>query len=163
MSAPADERRDRDQAGRARNARARDDLGRPLARTIDGEAPVDEPALSPPEALRRAQELLDAGRPFTAHEVFEAVWKDTAGPSRELWRGLAQIAVGITHSLRGNDSGAHSLLLRGADALEPFAGTTPYKIDVDGVRAWALLASEDAALAALPPRLTVKDHKPKAL
>jgi hypothetical protein len=149
------ERRDRDQDGRARNARARDDLGRPLERSVDGDAPFDEPALPPAEALQRAQELLGAGRPFAAHEVLEAIWKDTSGPDRELWRGLAQIAVGITHSLRGNDSGAHSLLLRGAESLERFAGTTPYSVDVDGIRAWALRASEDSALAAIPPQLTV--------
>jgi uncharacterized protein len=147
--------RDRDQAGRARNARARDDLGRPLGRADGGEAPMDEPALPPAEALQRAQALLDTGRPFTAHEVLEAVWKDTSDSGRELWRGLAQIAVGITHALRGNDSGARSLLQRGADTLAPFAAATPHGIDVDGIRAWARRASDDLALAAQPPRLVV--------
>jgi hypothetical protein len=155
MSDPGTEQRDRDAAGHARNARARDDLGRPLARSAGAEAPTDEPARPPAEALRRAQQLLDEGKPFAAHEVLEAVWKATAGPDRELWRGLAQIAVGITHSLRGNESGARTLLARAAGSLEPFAGTTPDSIDVDGLRDWSLRAGTDNSLAARAPRLTV--------
>ncbi|HEX3823711.1 MAG TPA: DUF309 domain-containing protein [Mycobacteriales bacterium] len=156
MSDPGAERRDRDPAGRARNARARDDLGRPLDRIAGAEAPpVDEPPRPPDVALQLAQQLLDEGRPFAAHEVLEAVWKDTSGPDRELWRGLAQVAVGITHSLRGNESGAHALLLRSAASLEPFAGSTPHSIDVDGLRDWARRAGDDHSLGARPPRLTV--------
>src|SRR5690349_4510262 len=109
--------RDRDGAGRPRNARPRDALGRPLDRSVDGSGPKDEPALTPPEALDVAQRLLDAGHAFAAHEVLEAVWKSTSGPERALWRGLAQIAVGLTHRARGNEIGAQALLARGADTL----------------------------------------------
>jgi hypothetical protein len=149
-----DPSRDRDSAGRARNARARDRLGRPLDRStgVDDEA-QDETVLPPAIALARAQALLDDGRPFAAHEVLEAVWKDASGPDRELWRGLAQVAVGITHALRGNESGARTLLQRGAASLAPFATTTPYAVDVDGVRAWALAAADDLTLVTTPPRL----------
>jgi len=122
---------------------------------VGGQGAIDESALPPGEALSAAQELLDTGRPFAAHEVLEAVWKDTAGPTRELWRGLAQIAVAITHALRGNESGARALLQRGALTLAGFERTSPYGVDVDGVRAWAELASEDLRLAARPPRLVV--------
>jgi hypothetical protein len=156
MSRPGDADRDRDAAGRARNARARDSLGRPLERGSGGEPPVDEAALPPEAALRRAQSLLDAGRPFEAHEVLEAVWKSTPGADRQLWRGLAQVAVGVTHALRGNDSGARTLLQRGADTLAPYSGTTPHAVDVDGVRAWAIAASNDPALAHRPPPLQGK-------
>ncbi len=157
MDQPLASDRDRDQAGRARNARSRDDLGRPLDR-VDGAPPVvtGPPALPPAEALRAGQRLLDAGRPFTAHEVFEAVWKDTDAADRELWRGLAQIAVGITHSLRGNESGAMTLLTRGADNLAGFAGTTPFEIDIDGIRSWAQEAADDLSLTARPPRLVLE-------
>jgi hypothetical protein len=153
MRSPAAGSRDRDPTGRARNARVRDKLGRPLERATNGEASLDEPALPPADALVHAQALLDDGRPFTAHEVLEAVWKATSGQDRQLWRGLAQLAVGITHSLRGNDSGARSLLLRSAATLESFGGTSPYDVDVDGIREWAIRASEDHATAARPPRL----------
>jgi uncharacterized protein len=153
MRRPTAADRDRDAAGRARNARARDDLGRPLARSDGSQGAIDVPALPPGDALLAAQELLDSGRPFTAHEVLEAVWKDTIGPGRELWRGLAQIAVGITHALRGNESGARALLQRGSLTLAEFEGTTPNGVDVDGVRAWAEAAREDLRMAARPPQL----------
>jgi uncharacterized protein len=146
--------RDRDPTGRARNARARDKLGRPLDRTGDPALP-DEVALPPDQALERAQTLLDDGRPFTAHEVLEAVWKNPAVSEPELWRGLAQVAVGITHALRGNESGARALLQRGADTLTPLAGTTSHHVDVDRVRAWALAAAADLTLVTPPPRLQI--------
>jgi uncharacterized protein len=139
--------RERDPGGRPRNARPRDLLGRPLPRGAEGFPPYDEPALAPEEALAEAQRLIDAGRPFTAHEVLEAVWKASSGPQRELWRGLAQLAVAITHGLRGNDAGAATLRHRAAEHLAPFAGTRPYGIDVDGLRGWSLQPSGD------PPRL----------
>jgi hypothetical protein len=85
--------------------------------------------------------------------VFEAVWKHTDGPASELWRGLAQIAVGITHALRGNEPGATALLRRGADSLVPFMATNPFDVDVDGVRDWATQAAADLDRAHLPPRL----------
>jgi uncharacterized protein len=117
--------RDRDIAGRARSARPRDGLGRPLPY---GAAGVERA----PEGVRRtvaqtlveAQRLLDAGRPFHAHEVFEDAWKGEPGPERELWRGLAQLAVGLTHAARGNLAGAASLLRRGADVIEPFVSAS---------------------------------------
>ena len=132
--------RDRDAAGRARNARPRDALGRPLARVPGAAAPPpDPPPLPPADALRKAQRLLDDGRPFEAHEVLEAVWKgpDVTAGERELWRGLAQLAVGLTHLARGNGKGGRALLSRAAANLAPYAGTRPHGIAVDKVQAWA--------------------------
>jgi uncharacterized protein len=109
--------RDRDQAGRARNARPRDELGRPLPRSASGDAAPripDDLVVTPAEAAEMGGRLLAEGRPFHAHEVFEAAWKSTPAPDRELWRGLAQIAVGLTHARRGNQDGAATLLRRGA-------------------------------------------------
>ena len=84
--------RDRDIDGRARQARPRDALGRPLAYGAEGVEPVSEEALPPSEALKKARELIAAGRPFAAHEVLEARWK--AGPIEDgdLWQGLARSA-----------------------------------------------------------------------
>lgn len=130
--------RDRDEAGRPRNARPRDATGRPLARSGTDAAPTsdDPPALPPREAIDLAADLLADRLAFRAHEVFEAVWKST-DTDRDLWRGLAQLAVGITHAQRGNATGSRTLLLRGAESLAPWAGTTPYGLDIDGLRAWA--------------------------
>lgn len=129
--------RARDEAGRPRNPRLRDALGRPLGVGAPGYPPYDEPALPPTEALRLAQQLLDDGRPFTAHEVLEAVWKDTPGPERELWRGLAQLAVAVTHAARGNVAGSRTLFRRAAATLSPFEPQPPHDIAVAELRTWA--------------------------
>jgi hypothetical protein len=114
--------RDRDPAGRARSARPRDALGRPLpqAAADDGPRIPDDLVIGPAEAAVEGARLLAEGRPFHAHEVFEAAWKSGAGPGRELWRGLAQIAVGLTHARRGNARGAVTLLRRGAGHVAAF-------------------------------------------
>jgi uncharacterized protein len=126
--------RDRDPTGRARNARPRDAQGRPLPRGARGiDRFPEDLALSPDDALRQAQRLIDAGYPFQAHEVFEGVWKATSGEHRELWQGLAQLAVGLTHVQRGNPKGAVRLLRRGADRIDPYAAEPPYGLDVAGL------------------------------
>ncbi|MQY05467.1 DUF309 domain-containing protein [Actinomadura macrotermitis] len=126
--------RDRDESGRARNARPRDAYGRPLPHGAPGVPTMpDELTLTPAEGVAEAQRLLDDDRPFHAHEVLEAVWKAAPEPERELWRGLAQVAVGITHLRRGNERGARALLDRAAERLEPYADDPPYGVDVAGV------------------------------
>lgn len=146
--------RDRDEAGRARNARPRDALGRPLPRGAAGEPVLpDEIAVTPDWALATAQDMLDDGRPFHAHEVLEAAWRAAGPAERDLWQGLAQLAVGLTHARRGNPRGAVTLLRRGSARLAGYAGTSPHGIDVDGIRGQAAgLAAEieDRGLAAVP-------------
>ncbi len=130
--------RDRDEQGRARNARPRDGLGRPLPYGAPGVTRQAEGVIrSAGETLDEAQRLLDAGRPFHAHEVFEDRWKSAPEPERELWRGLAQFAVGLTHAARGNAVGSTALLARAAEALAPFAQAAPYGIDVAGLARFA--------------------------
>ena len=147
--------RERDELGRPRNARPRDALGRPLTRGDAGAAGVsDERVLPPGESLREAQRLLDEGRPFHAHEVLEATWKAAPSGERDLWQGLAQLAVGLTHALRGNKVGAATLLRRGADRISGYAEPRPYGIDVTGLLIWAeALASrlEDPSRDLEPP------------
>jgi hypothetical protein len=84
----------------------------------------DDLVISPAEAAELGGRLLAEGRPFHAHEVFEAAWKSAPGPERELWRGLAQIAVGLTHARRGNAPGAMALLRRGAGHVAGSAGAS---------------------------------------
>jgi uncharacterized protein len=149
--------RDRDAAGRARNARPRDELGRPLPRQARGVPGASEEALAPAEALSTAQQLLHEGRPFHAHEVLEAAWKAAPAAERDLWQGLAQVAVGLTHALRGNSPGAVALLRRGADKLSGYPGHGPHDVDVAGVqRSCAELAAriEASGTGQLQPRDT---------
>ncbi|MGH4016030.1 MAG: DUF309 domain-containing protein [Pseudonocardiaceae bacterium] len=130
--------RDRDPQGRARNARPRDALGRPLPHGAQGVERVPEDVvLSPDEALRQAQQLIDHGYPFHAHEVLEGVWKATSGEQRELWQGLAQLAVGLTHVQRGNATGAAALLRRAADRIDPYADAPPHALGIAGLTAHA--------------------------
>ena len=170
-----DRDRDRDPGGRPRNARPRDALGRPLDRADAGADAAggagaqpragggagsgedripDDLLLAGPDAARLADELLRAGRPFHAHEVLEASWKTGPASERDLWQGLAQVAVGLTHAQRGNARGAVALLSRGvqrvrayqaaSSAASPAAspmGDRPYGIDL----AAFLAASDDLA------------------
>ena len=132
--------RDRDATGRPRNARPRDELGRPMQRTPADRPPVDEPALPPAVALARAQELLVGGQAFAAHEVLEAVWKATTGQERALWRGLAQLCVGLTHAQRGNPAGAQSLLSRAAETLDDAPALSG--VDPAALAGWARRAAQ---------------------
>ena len=120
----------------------------------------DEPALPPASALALAQQLIDRGQPFRAHEVLEASWKAAPPAERDLWQGLAQVAVGLTHARRGNAQGAVALLRRGADAISGYAEACPHGINAAGI---ALAAGELAddieqgGLAAVPPaRLLIR-------
>jgi hypothetical protein len=150
--------RDRDEVGRARNSRPRDGLGRPLPYGARGVERQPEGVLrEPDESLAEAQRLLDSGMPFHAHEVLEDAWKSADEPERALWRGMAQLAVGLTHVARGNGNGAVSLLERGAENIEPYREDPPYEIDVDGLIRWATELAEEAKARVraqpVPPKL----------
>lgn len=158
VAAEAD--RERDEAGRPRNARPRDALGRPLPRGETGVAGVpDDLVLSAREALLEAQRLLDEGRPFHAHEVLEATWKAAPEAERELWQGMAQLAVGLTHVLRGNNVGAETLLRRGAGQISGYVAQPPHGIDVTGLLDWAqalageLIGRSDDVVSPAVPKL----------
>jgi hypothetical protein len=145
--------RDRDADGRARNARPRDGLGRPLPHGAPGVERAPEGVVrSPGETLDEAQRLLDAGRPFHAHEVLEDAWKTGPADQQELWRGLAQLAVGLTHAARGNVAGARTLLDRGAGHVEAAADVaTELGVAAGGLARWARRV--DPADPGPPPRL----------
>lgn len=138
-------RRDRDPEGKARNARPRDGLGRPLPYGQEGVARQPEGVVrTPGHSLDEAQSLLDDGMPFHAHEVLEDAWKTAPEEEAALWKGLAQIAVGITHLARGNSTGGARLLLRGAEGIEPYRSGPPHGIDVAGIADWARTTADGA-------------------
>jgi hypothetical protein len=130
--------RDRDPAGRARNARPRDASGRPLPHDAEGVERVPEDlVLTADQSVTEAQRLLDAGLPFPAHDVLEGAWKAAPPPERELWRALAQLAVGLTHVQRGNARGAIALLDRAAGHLAVWVAGAPAGLDIPGLQAHA--------------------------
>ncbi len=157
-------RRDRDPEGKARNARPRDGLGRPLPYGQEGVARQPEGVpRTPDEALTEAQQLLEQGMPFHAHEVLEDAWKASPPQEQPMWKGLAQLAVGITHLARGNSKGGARLVLRGAEGIEPYRDDPPHGVDVAGVVAWARATADevnahdaDGAVVVRPPTLRVR-------
>jgi hypothetical protein len=153
--------RDRDSRGRALNARPRDGLGRPLPHGSAGVERVPEGLVLPPlESLVEAQRLLDLGRPFHAHEVLEGTWKAAPHHERDLWQGLAQLAVGLTHLARGNRTGAATLLRRGAARIASYADR-PYDIDVPTLVSYAR-GTADALEAGAEPSHAVPPLRHKA-
>ncbi|MCX4626435.1 MULTISPECIES: DUF309 domain-containing protein [unclassified Streptomyces] len=174
--------RDRDGEGRARSARPRDGLGRPLPYGAPGvERQPEGVVRTPAETLAEAQRLLDAGMPFHAHEVFEDAWKSGPPAEAPLWRALAQLAVGLTHAARGNAVGGARLLRRGSDALAlagrdtatapetvagPGGAQSPYGIDVPGLVRWArelalrVEAGPAVDAAAEAPQLASRPDRP---
>lgn len=153
--------RDRDEFGNARNSRPRDALGRPLPHGSRGVARIpDDLVLSPADSLTYAQELLDQGLAFHAHEVLEAAWKNGPDDERGMWQGLAQLAVGITHIQRGNTAGAAGVLSRAADRLDEVVRPALYGVDVDALAIHARTLIDDLARGAdidverLRPRLS---------
>ncbi len=146
--------RDRDPQGRPRNARPRDAYGRPLPHDAEGVPRVpDDYAPTAQEAVAEAVKLLAEERPFHAHEVLEARWKSAPADERELWQGLAQICVGLTHLQRGNRRGAAVLLDRGAGRVGPYGSRPPYGMrlveTVDRARDLAARADEALPTAAI--------------
>ena len=173
--------RDRDERGRPRSARARDATGRPLPRGARGpehggeqdpehggeqdpEEGAEQVPETPEQALELAQQLIDSGWPFAAHEVLEAMWKSCPAEQRDLWRGLAQLAVGLTHIQRGNHAAAATLLRRGADRLGAFRrgqqAHAPWPFGVAGAALLAeaaMLADDVTAGRPVPPEGTRLD------
>lgn len=152
--------RDRDESGRPRSARPRDELGRPLPQGSEGVPRIpDDLELSPSETLAYAQDLLDRGLAFNAHEVLEAAWKNGPDEERMLWQGLAQLAVGITHIQRGNIKGAVTLLRRASARIAYDDRPAPHAIDAAGLINYAddliddLVAGADITPQRLRPRL----------
>ena len=102
---------------------------------------------------------MDEGRPFHAHEVLEATWKAAPESERELWQGMAQLAVGLTHALRENNVGASTLLRRGADRISGYADEPPHGVCVTGLLDWAetlagqLEDTSDHVVSATVPKL----------
>jgi hypothetical protein len=154
--------RDRDETGRPRSTRPRDALGRPLPQGSEGVPRIpDDLELPPGETLGYAQDLLDRGLAFNAHEVLEAAWKNGPDDEKTLWQALAQLAVGLTHIQRGNVKGAVTVLRRASAGFAENDKPAPYAIDVSGLVDYADLLIDDltgnAAITPerLKPRLLV--------
>jgi predicted metal-dependent hydrolase len=135
--------RDRDITGRPKNARPRDELGRPLPRGAENVMPEEELPDDPERLLDIGIEHFNAGRFFQAHETWETAWHPSPADERDFWQGLTQIAVGFTHYQRGNPKGSVTLLQRGARKIAAYGEV--YK----GVPVAVLAASARKAAASI--------------
>jgi uncharacterized protein len=135
--------RDRDVAGRPKNARPRDQLGRPLPRGAPNAMVEEELPGDPERLLDIGIEHFNARRFFQAHETWEAAWHASPLDERDFWQGLTQVAVGFTHYQRGNPKGSVTLLQRGARKIAKYGEV--YR----GVPVSALAASARKAAAAI--------------
>lgn len=145
--------RDRNADGRPENARPRDRFGAPLPRGAVDEMPqrLDpaEVCTTVGQAVTAAHDLFDQRRFFEAHEYLEWAWKGPATDEadRPVFKALAQIAVGYTHTQRRNDVGARTLLQRGIDVVAghpPVHGIDVAAIAADAERFLALLHTTEA-------------------
>jgi hypothetical protein len=65
-------------------------------------------------------EHFNSRRFFEAHEVWEEIWLVEAEPEKTFLQGLIQLAAAYHHYVRGNPSGAESLLASGIVKLSRF-------------------------------------------
>jgi hypothetical protein len=136
---------------------ARDRLGRPIPddspERADHGVAVDEPR-GPHDTVTTAERLLARGFPFAAHEVFEARWKACTPEERELWQGLAQWCVAITHDARGNAVGAERLRRRSLAHLttpEATAAAARLGMDLSPLTAWLDKPAAELPTLGVPP------------
>ncbi|HJZ91044.1 MAG TPA: DUF309 domain-containing protein [Gemmataceae bacterium] len=85
---------------------------------------------------------------FEAHEVWEDLWHDTAGPDRRFYQGLIQAAVAVYHAGNGNVRGARRLVESGRRHMSVY--NSPHLgLDVRGF--WAALERALADFLTEPP------------
>ena len=82
---------------------------------------------------------------FEAHEVWEDLWHDTAGPDRRFFQGLIQAAVAVYHAGNGNARGARRLFHSGRRYMAAYPAR---HLGLDVPALWAAL---EAALADVLP------------
>src|SRR5712692_10566427 len=70
---------------------------------------------------------------FEAHEVWEDLWMNCAGPERRFYQGLIQTAVALYHFGNGNLRGAVKLYHSSRAYLEP-SGAMYMGLDVGALR-----------------------------
>jgi predicted metal-dependent hydrolase len=105
--------------------------------------------------LRRGVMLFNEGDYFACHEVWEELWKHSAGETRIALQGLIQAAAALLHAKRGNLRGARSVYRRAAANLEI---VTSNCLGIDSITLRASLAQyfrrlENGDRTLEPPRI----------
>ena len=82
---------------------------------------------------------------FEAHEVWEDLWHDTAGPERRFIQGLIQAAVCVYHANNGNARGSRRLFHSGRRYM---AGFPNRHLGLDAEYFWKMMERALADLLA---------------
>ena len=104
-----------------------DELGAGFERILSEMARIPDPALmrqlacecrrALPELAMQGLSAFNRGEFYRQHDLFEAQWAQTAGPVRELYRGILQVGVAYYHIENGNYRGALKMLQRSVQWL----------------------------------------------
>ena len=99
-----------------------------------------------PDLAERGFQAFNQGRYYAQHDYFEALWMETAGPVRDLYRAILQVGVAYYHVQKGNRAGALKMLQRSVQWLAGLPDACQ-GIDVAGLRrdSYALRAQLEIA------------------
>ncbi len=70
-----------------------------------------------PELAQQGIERFNAQSYYEQHDLLEALWVQTEGPIRDLYRAILQIGIAYYQILEGNERGALKMLLRSTQWL----------------------------------------------
>lgn len=100
---------------------------------------------------------------FEAHEVLEALWRETRGDEREFYHGLIQLAAVLVHFQKSNLAGAKELFRKAAGYLRGYPahyrGVDLQKALKDFKRflaVWSKHSGDPSLARRLLPRLELK-------
>ncbi len=134
-----------------KTAPARGDLA---ARMILSVYPMSDAPDIPDPRFLAGVDLFNRREFFDAHEVWEDLWHECAGPDRRFYQALIQAAVAAYHWERGNATGAARLYRSGRRYMEPFR---PVNLGLAVDAFWDQMAAHlagalgDTAAASVPP------------
>jgi uncharacterized protein len=99
---------------------------------------------------------------FEAHEVWEDLWHDTAGPDRRFYQGLIQAAVAVYHASNRNARGARRLFHSGRRYMSAYPSG---HLGLDVPAFWAALeqALADFLTEPAPPSATLSTDRVPAI
>jgi len=101
--------------------------------------------------------LFNRGDFFEAHEAWEELWMDMAGPDKCFYQGLIQAAVGLCHFCNGNVRGALKLYHSSRDYMRRYP--SPH-LGMDTAALWRQMEQCFAALLAAPePDRTIEPEQ----
>jgi hypothetical protein len=90
-----------------------------------------------PGNLQRGCDEFNSGKFYECHESIEEIWQLEAGPLRDFYKGLIQIAAAFVHLSRGKFIGGERLLRTGTAYLAPYRSGGAMGFDVEAICAKA--------------------------